>query len=129
MRIEPPPSLASASGTMPAATAAAAPPLEPPVLRAGSQGFRARAERERLGGGQQAELRRVGLAEHDEPGGLAARHERLRARRDAVEEQPRALRAAHAFPVGEVLQQIGDAREGPLSGSCAARQRAVEASA
>src|SRR6516162_7640534 len=31
MRIEPPPSLACASGTMPAATAAADPPEEPPV--------------------------------------------------------------------------------------------------
>ena len=31
MRIEPPPSLAWAAGTMPAATAAAAPPEEPPV--------------------------------------------------------------------------------------------------
>ena len=40
MRIEPPPSLASASGTMPAATAAAAPPLDPPVLRARSHGLR-----------------------------------------------------------------------------------------
>ena len=32
MRIEPPPSLACATGTMPAATAAAEPPLEPPAL-------------------------------------------------------------------------------------------------
>ena len=31
IRIEPPPSEAWATGTMPAATAAAAPPLEPPV--------------------------------------------------------------------------------------------------
>src|SRR5207302_11505552 len=40
MRIEPPPSLACAAGTMPAATAAAEPPLEPPVERLGSQGLR-----------------------------------------------------------------------------------------
>src|SRR5262245_40338030 len=40
MRIEPPPSVACAAGTMPAATAAAAPPLEPPALRAKSQGLR-----------------------------------------------------------------------------------------
>src|SRR2546428_12664438 len=33
MRIEPPPSLACAIGTKPAATAAAEPPLEPPVVR------------------------------------------------------------------------------------------------
>ena len=40
MRIEPPPSLAWATGTMPAATAAAEPPLDPPVERARSQGLR-----------------------------------------------------------------------------------------
>jgi hypothetical protein len=35
MRIEPPPSPAYATGTMPLATAAADPPLEPPELRVG----------------------------------------------------------------------------------------------
>ena len=40
MRIEPPPSLACAIGTMPAATAAAEPPLEPPGERVVSQGLR-----------------------------------------------------------------------------------------
>src|SRR3954447_13561800 len=40
-RIEPPPSLACAIGTMPAATAAAAPPEEPPVECAGFHGLRA----------------------------------------------------------------------------------------
>src|SRR5690606_6665950 len=39
MRIEPPPSLACAAGTMPEATAAAAPPLEPPGLKAVFQGL------------------------------------------------------------------------------------------
>ena len=38
--MEPPPSLACAAGTMPAATAAAEPPLEPPALCAGFQGLR-----------------------------------------------------------------------------------------
>src|SRR6185503_117312 len=42
IRIERPPSLACANGTMPAATAAAEPPLEPPVARVGSHGFRVR---------------------------------------------------------------------------------------
>src|ERR671933_1993302 len=41
MRIEPPPSLACASGTSPAATAAAEPPEDPPVECAGFQGLRA----------------------------------------------------------------------------------------
>ena len=40
MRIEPPPSFACAAGTSPAATDAAEPPLEPPVDRLGSHGFR-----------------------------------------------------------------------------------------
>ncbi len=41
MRVEPPPSLAVANGTSPAATAAAVPPLEPPGVRLRSQGLRA----------------------------------------------------------------------------------------
>ena len=40
MRVEPPPSLAWAMGTMPAATAVAEPPDEPPLVRAGSHGLR-----------------------------------------------------------------------------------------
>ena len=39
-RIDPPPSLAWAAGIMRAATAAAAPPLDPPAMREMSQGFR-----------------------------------------------------------------------------------------
>ena len=39
MRIEPPPSLACAIGTIPAATAAAAPPLDPPAENEGFHGF------------------------------------------------------------------------------------------
>src|SRR3954468_21299829 len=39
-RIEPTPSVPSASGPPPAAPAAAAPPLEPPAVRDGSQGLR-----------------------------------------------------------------------------------------
>src|SRR6478735_6010043 len=41
IRIDPPPSDPCATGTRPAATAAAAPPLEPPAIRARSQGVRA----------------------------------------------------------------------------------------
>ena len=40
MRIEPPPSDAWATGTMPLATAAAAPPLEPPDVRSTLHGLR-----------------------------------------------------------------------------------------
>ena len=41
MRTEPPPSLPCAKGTSPAATAAPAPPLEPPAERLRSHGVRA----------------------------------------------------------------------------------------
>jgi hypothetical protein len=41
MRMEPPPSLPCANGTIPAATATAAPPLDPPASRDGSHGQRA----------------------------------------------------------------------------------------
>src|SRR6201999_1210008 len=40
MRILPPPSEAWANGTIPAATAAAAPPLDPPDVRSRAQGLR-----------------------------------------------------------------------------------------
>jgi hypothetical protein len=40
IRSDPPPSVPSVSGTVPAATAAAEPELEPPVVRETSQGFR-----------------------------------------------------------------------------------------
>ena len=40
MRVDPPPSLACAIGTMPDATAAPEPPLEPPGVRSGSHGLR-----------------------------------------------------------------------------------------
>ena len=42
IRIEPPPSVPIASGTSPAATAAAEPPDEPPGTRPVSQGFEVR---------------------------------------------------------------------------------------
>jgi hypothetical protein len=40
IRVDPPPSLAWATGTMPAATAVAEPPDEPPLVRCGSHGLR-----------------------------------------------------------------------------------------
>src|ERR687891_1386638 len=40
MRIEPPPSVPTASGTIPAASAAPLPPLEPPAARVGSHELR-----------------------------------------------------------------------------------------
>src|SRR2546425_13311253 len=51
IRIDPPPSLACAAGTSPAATAPAEPPLEPPVGRLLSPGVRLRAPGPGPGGG------------------------------------------------------------------------------
>ncbi len=42
MRVEPPPSVAMPIGPMPAATATAAPPLEPPDVRSALQALRVR---------------------------------------------------------------------------------------
>src|SRR2546427_12892971 len=42
MRVDPPPSVATASGAMPLATATAAPPLEPPLERSALQALRVR---------------------------------------------------------------------------------------
>src|SRR6478609_9968640 len=42
MRVDPPPSVATAIGTRPAATATADPPLEPPELRSARQALRVR---------------------------------------------------------------------------------------
>src|SRR5690348_4075026 len=42
IRVDPPPSVATASGAMPVATAAAAPPLEPPLERSALQALRVR---------------------------------------------------------------------------------------
>ena len=63
------------TGTMPAATAAAAPPLEPPALCSRFQGLRVGAERLGLGRRQERQLGRVGAAERDEAGGLKRRGE------------------------------------------------------
>src|SRR3954467_3798726 len=45
MRVEPPPSVATASGASPLATATAAPPLEPPLDRSRLQALRVRPNR------------------------------------------------------------------------------------
>ena len=75
-RIEPPMSLPCATGTSPAATAAADPPLDPPVLRVEVPRIVRRAVRERLGGAARRELGRVRLPDEHEPGGAkrAASH-------------------------------------------------------
>ncbi len=72
IRIEPPPSFAWATGTMPAAVAAPDPPLEPPVEREVSQGLRLAPWASGSVVGKNSELGRVRLADHHEPGGAKA---------------------------------------------------------
>ena len=72
MRIEPPPSLPCATGTMPAATAAAEPPEEPPGVRSRSQGLRVAPNRRASLVGQDAVLGQRGGAHDDEAGVLQA---------------------------------------------------------
>ena len=67
MRIEPPPSLPCATGTMPAATAAAAPPEEPPGVRCRSQGLRVGPNRRASLVGQDPILGQRGGADDHEP--------------------------------------------------------------
>src|SRR5512145_247975 len=75
LRIEPPPPPPLASGTMPAATAAAVPPLEPAVERDGSQGLRvAPVWRDHREGGE-TELRAGGAAEIDQADLAEADHQ------------------------------------------------------
>ena len=76
MRMLPPPSDALANGTMPAATAAAAPPLDPPGVRVEVPRVVRRAPRDRLRRREAAHLRAVRAPGDDEPGRLVARDQR-----------------------------------------------------
>ncbi len=68
MRIEPPPSLPSASGTRPAATAAADPALDPPVVRSGFHGLRVVENSGLWPTRAISELGGIGLADNDRAG-------------------------------------------------------------
>ena len=76
------------------------------------------AEEAGLGGRQDPELRRVGLAQHDEAGALEADDELAVLGRDVVAgEECRALREADARVLGaEVLEEEGHAGEGAGEG-------------
>ena len=118
MRIDPPPSPACATGTIPLATAAAEPPLDPPELRVVSHGLRVGAVRLRFGGRHQAELGRVRLPDDDEPGALelleeVARRGRGVVRRSAATRLPAWYGVARERAV-EVLDDDRDAAERPV---------------
>ena len=73
MRTLPAPSVPTDSGPMPAATAAAVPPDEPPGVLLGSQGLRVMPVQRRIGLALAAELGRAGLAEQHRAGLAQAR--------------------------------------------------------
>ena len=75
MRVEPPPSLACAIGTMPAATAVAEPPEEPPLVRVGSHGLRVGPKRLVLVHGRMPHSGSVVDPDDDEAGLLEATHD------------------------------------------------------
>ena len=95
IRIEPPPSLPCATGTIPAATAAAAPPLDPPGVRSSVPRVARRAEPPRLGRRQDAHLGHRGLADDHEPGLAQAAHEERVVAGDELAEQVAAHRQRH----------------------------------
>ena len=114
MRSEPPPSLPWATGSIPLATAAAAPPEEPPGVRVGVPRVAGRAAVARLGGREDPELRHVRDADDHEARLLQPPHEVGAVAGAVVGEELRA--EAHRQPgdrdVG--LDRDRDAGEGPL---------------
>ena len=96
-------SLPSAIGSMPHASATAAPPLLPPHVFVEVVRIARRAEHgvERLRSG--AELRRVRLADGDRAGRADPRHDERVARRHVVAVERRAARRADARRVDEIL--------------------------
>ena len=115
MRIDPPPSPACATGTIPLATAAAEPPLEPPVLCVGFHGLCVGPVRLRLGRRHQPELGRVRLADDHEARRLelleeVARGRRRRSSRSFNALLPRVVRRARERAV-EILDDDRHARE------------------
>ena len=109
MRIEPPPSLPCANGSIPAATAAAAPPLEPPASRVGSHGHRAGAAEVVVGVAGEAELGGVGLADADGAGGGQRRDHVVVDVGHEIGRHAGAERRPHTGGVVQVLDRGGDA--------------------
>ena len=104
IRIEPPPSDAVPNGMIPAATAAAVPPLEPPGRAARVPRVAGDAVHLRLGEVERAELGRRGLADRDRARGLEASDvDVVLGLRTAAGERHRAVVGRHALAPLEVL--------------------------
>ena len=118
LRSEPPRSVPSASGSMPQASATAAPPLLPPQVLLEVVGVARRAEQrvERLRA--RAEFRRVGLADDDRAGAAHAVDVELVRCRDEVAVQRGAERRAQPARQAQILDRDRQAvqRAGELAG-------------
>ena len=113
-RIEPAPSAALAIGTTRAATALAAPPLEPPGVWSGCQGLRVSPKSGGFRLRAPAALGRRGLRHQQEARRLRARHGAHVEGRHVVPEHPAALGRERARVVHEaVLEEEGHAHERP----------------
>ena len=103
--MEPPPSVPSASGAWPVATAAAAPPDEPPALRERSHGLRVAPKSGLSVSGLWPNSRRGGLADEDRAGlAKPADGDRVLARH-LVGEDARAHRRPHAPGEQQILDR------------------------
>jgi hypothetical protein len=113
MRIDPSPSLACAVGTIPAATADAAPPEEPPAMWSGFHGLRHAPRRSEFVTPGDAELGRVGLAQQHQSRGPVAAHQFAVARVWCVGCEPAPAGAGHARHFQpQILHQERHAAEG-----------------
>ena len=122
--MEPPPSVPMASGPRPAATAALAPPLEPPGVRSRFHGLRVTPKRRLWVAPIQPERRGVGLAELDGARRVHALHHRRVLGGHVVGEQPRPERGADALGDHEVLGGERHAVERPELGAPSSPARA-----
>ena len=111
IRVEPPPSVAIASGAIPLATATAAPPLEPPLERAALHALRVRPNSGEFGQALAAEFGRRGLADQDRALGAEAGDRHSIFARHIVLVGHRAKRGSHTSGVDDVLDGEGNAVE------------------
>ena len=122
-------SLPSAIGTMPHASATAAPPLLPPQVLPTIPRIARRAEHAVEGLRSGAELRRVGLADRHRACGAHARDDQRVARRDVVLVEQRAAGRANAGGVDQVLVRDRQAVQRPAVSPRASASSARAASA
>ena len=109
--IEPPPSVPCASGRRPAASAAAAPPLDPPGVRLGVPGISGVPVQLRFRERDRPELRGVRLAEDDEAGLAQPPDDGGIEVRNVVGERAARVRRADVLRRGQVLDRDRDATE------------------